>query len=91
MNSFTINFVYNRRTLLASCEPEVKELMHQIELFLANKKKESDVKLQSCKSQIQQRDRELSLLRVAVQERQQQVGGCGYYGACPIFPGRSRG
>ena len=99
-------------TLLASCQPEIKEvsphfstylvncsiatpnellvscnppppppfpvkLMHQIDVLLTARQGESDGRLQALRHQLQLRERDLSLLRVTVQERNVEVGGAG--------------
>lgn len=60
-------------TLLSSCEPEVKELMRQIDVLLSSKQDATEGQVRTLKIQLQQRERELSSLRVSVQERNTQI------------------
>ena len=52
------------------------QVMQQIDLLLSARKKEQDGKMQRVKDQLQARERELSTLRVALQERTQKVSTC---------------
>ena len=47
--------------------------MHQIDVLLSSKQDESKSRVQGLKSQLQQREREMSSLRVAMQEKNTQV------------------
>eukprot|EP00731_Ephydatia_muelleri_P036018 Em0192g8a len=60
-------------TLLASCEPEVKELMHQIDLLISEKQQELEDKVQALKTQLQCRERDLSALRVSLEQRDAEM------------------
>ena len=47
--------------------------MHQIDVLISSKQKEWENKLQILRTQLQHRERDLSSLRVTVQEREAQV------------------
>ncbi len=47
--------------------------MHQIDVLLSSKQDESKTRVQGLKNQLQQREREMSSLRVAMQEKTTQV------------------
>ena len=47
--------------------------MHQIDVLISSKQKEWENKLQVLRTQLQHRERDLSSLRVTVQEREAQV------------------
>lgn len=47
--------------------------MRQIDVLLASKQSENSSKVEGLKTQLQQREREMSALRVAIQEKNAQV------------------
>ena len=49
------------------------QLMHQIDVLISSKQKDWESKLQVLRTQLQHRERDLSSLRVTVQEREAQV------------------
>ena len=49
------------------------QLMHQIDVLISSKQKEWEDKLQVLRTQLQCRERDLSSLRVTVQEKEAQV------------------
>ncbi|XP_062520649.1 centrosomal protein of 63 kDa-like [Corticium candelabrum] len=56
-------------TLLSSCEPEIQELLRQVDGLLDSKRSEWESRVAGLKKQLQRRDGELCALRAALQRR----------------------
>ena len=64
---------YFPRTLLASCAPEIREFMRQLDTLLSTKKKEWKEKEEAYKMELQSRETELSSMRIALGQKEREV------------------
>ncbi|XP_062521115.1 centrosomal protein of 63 kDa-like [Corticium candelabrum] len=60
-------------TLLSSCEPEIQELLRQVDGLLDSKRSEWESRVAGLKKQLQRRDGELCALRAALQRKSIEV------------------
>jgi chromosome segregation ATPase len=60
-------------TLLASCEPDVREFMHQLDVCLSSKQEEWKALELSYRLQLEKKEKEQSTLRIAIQEREKEI------------------
>lgn len=68
--------VYLSRTLLASCDRDVVEFMHQLDVLITAKQTQWERKEVALRDLLQTRERDLSGLRLALQEREKEVCAC---------------
>ena len=77
--------IFSRSTLLASCEPDVREFMHQLDLCLTSKQEEWRRKERSYRLQLENKEKEQSSLRIAIEEREKEVNmHCPQF-ICPMY------
>lgn len=63
--------------LTASCEAELQELMKQIDIMMATKKKDWEHQIQSLQSKVELQDKENLLQKSTIDQKHKEVGtGC---------------
>lgn len=82
--------VFLSRTLLASCDRDVVEFMHQLDVLITAKQTQWDRKEVALRDLLQTRERDLSGLRLALQEREKEVCVCDRDGGGGREGGRDR-
>ena len=60
--------------LTASCEAELQELMKQIDIMMATKKKDWEHQIQSLQSKVELKDKENLLQKSTIDQKHKEVG-----------------
>ena len=62
--------------MTASCEAELQELMKQIDIMMATKKKDWEYQLQSLQAKVEVKDKENLLQKSTIEQKHKEVWQC---------------